>query len=74
MAKEPEQELTLPLSAEERRSRVAAVRKLDADLQLIENALLDAAARLPGIVREVKRIRGEIDKNTRPASAKEEDA
>lgn len=67
-AKEP-QELTLTLGAEERRQRVEAVRKLDKDLAQIENALLDAAARLPALIREVGRARKVIAANTAPPSA-----
>lgn len=72
-AKEPvEEELTIPLSAEERRSRVAAVRKAGGDLQKVENTLLDLVGRLPGLVAEVQRIRGVVEANTRPFVPAEE--
>lgn len=70
--KEPEPEATLPLSAEERRRRVKEVRKLAAELQMVENALRDAQARLPGLVERVARARTVIDANTAPVAAEEE--
>lgn len=66
-----EEAAPLTLSAEDRRRRVENVRKLDADLQRVENALLAAQAQLPGLVREVQRARGVIAKNTAPASGDE---
>jgi len=70
-AAEPEEAAPLTLSAEDRRRRVENVRKLDADLERVENALLDAQARLPGLVREVQRMRGVVKTNTAPAGGDE---
>lgn len=61
----------LTLSAEDRRRRVENVRALDADLKRVESALLDAQARLPGLVREVQRMRGVVTTNTAPVAGDE---
>jgi hypothetical protein len=61
---------TLPLAAEERRARVERVRAVaDGELAMIEKALLDAQARLPKVLAEVRQARQVIAENTAPTSA-----
>jgi hypothetical protein len=66
--------MMLPLTVEQRRERVDRVRGLDRELKTIETSLLDAMARLPGLVREVQSVRAVIRENTAPpAPANPED-
>lgn len=69
MAKPKGGEPTLPLSAEVRRQRVEAVRGLDGELRTVESMLLDAQARIPGLIARVRGARSVIQDSTSPAKA-----
>jgi hypothetical protein len=71
-AKPKVEEPTISLGAEARRRRVAEVRSLDRELEQVQNALLDAQARLPGLIDRVARARAVIDANTAPKSPDDE--